>query len=193
MQYLLTLSFVRSALSVSVSMSLYGAVLTRTSSTDKPRATRSTWERSISASNCRQNNSALTFPDSAFNAGDVQCCKNPQTIRNPNQSGCRRCRSWRVSWWAGLINSHLHLQILLILKPTKGCDWWRGLAVRQWGGVCVCVWQRLWTDVSPDRIRSSLGSHRGGFQADLHSCRINFKWDTLNPKNCDFWGNFCHL
>lgn len=139
MQHLLTLSFVRSALSVSVSMSLYGAVLTRTSSTDKPRATRSTWERNISASNRRQNNSALTFPDSAFNAGDVRCCKNPQTIRNPNQSGCRRCGSWRVSWWAELINRHLHLQILLILKPTKGCDWWRGLAVRQWGGVCVCV------------------------------------------------------
>lgn len=156
MQHLLTLSFVRSALSVSVSMSLYGAVLTRTSSTDKPRATRSTWERNISASNRRQNNSALTFPDSAFNAGDERCCKNPQTIRNPNQSGCRRCRSWRVSWWAELINRHLHLQILLILKPTKGCDWWRGLAVRQWGG--VCVWQRLWTDVSPDRIRSSLGT-----------------------------------
>lgn len=158
MQHLLTLSFVRSALSVSVSMSLYGAVLTCTSSTDKPRATRSTWERNISASNRRQNNSALTFPDSAFNAGDVRCCKNPQTIRNPNQSGCRRCGSWRVSWWAELINRHLHLQILLILKPTKGCDWWRGLAVRQWGGVCVCVWQRLWTDVSPDRIRSSLGT-----------------------------------
>lgn len=136
MQYLLTLSFVRSALSVSVSMSLYGAVLTRTSSTDKPKATRSTWERSISASNRRQNNCSRTL------LSTLEMCsaaKNPQTIRNPNQSGCRRCRSWRVSWWAELINRHLHLQILLILKPTKGCDWWRGLAVRQWGGVCVCV------------------------------------------------------
>lgn len=40
-----------------------------------------------------------------------------------------------------VINRLLHPQILLILKPTKGCDWWREMAARERGGVCwrVCT------------------------------------------------------
>ncbi len=85
-------------------------------------------------------------PDSLLNTDDAQRCKSPMNV---------------TTVWARcveLINRPLHLQILLILKPTKGCDWWTRAAAAMAGG--GGVWRRLWTEVSLDRKRSSSATTR---------------------------------
>lgn len=84
----LTLSFARSGLSVSVSMSLCGAPLTCTSSTEENKTTRSTctWEQSISTSSSKHKNPTLLSPDSLFNTDDVQ-----------KSNECYHCLS-RMGW-----------------------------------------------------------------------------------------------
>lgn len=86
--------------------------------------------------------------------------------------------------WVELINRPLHLRILLILKATKGCDWWRGTAVE---GTRRCALEVVDTGVSPDRIRSSWTKVllQQNFQDQifgligLYSCCDNFECQLL--------------